>query len=71
MTPENFEQFCKDICGYCAAGAPVRQRTDTKDATGKGEWVHDTSVEIPGTLGKRMGHAFCLASNFRNKHGQA
>ena len=63
MTPENFEQFCKDICPHCASGAPVRWRDDSK------EWVHDTTITIPGTLGKRQGHAFCLASNFRNKHG--
>ena len=62
VTPENFDQFCKDICPQCAAGAPVRQRVDSL------EWVHDTAVEIPGTIGRRMGHAFCLASNFRNKH---
>lgn len=61
MTPENFEQFCKDICPHCAAGSSVRQRDDT------GEIVHDTSIAIPGTLGKRQGHAFCLASNFRKK----
>lgn len=64
MTPDNFEDFCRDICPHCKDDAAVRQREDTK------EWVHDTSVEIPGTLGKRMGHAFCLASNFRNKYGK-
>ena len=65
MTPENFEQFCKDICPHCAEGAPLRQRDDTR------EWVHDTTITLPAGIGKRMGHAFCLASNFRNKHGQS
>jgi hypothetical protein len=62
VTPENFEQFCKDICPHCANGSAVRLRLDSM------EWVHDTSIEIPGTLGKRQGHAFCLASNFRKKY---
>jgi hypothetical protein len=62
VTPENFDQFCKDICPHCAVGAVARQRADTQ------AWVHDTMVDLPGTIGKRMGHAFCLASNFRNKH---
>ena len=62
VTPENFAQFCKDICPQCAADAPLRQRADTS------EWVHDTAVDLPGTIGKRIGHSLCLASNFRNKY---
>lgn len=63
MTPENFEDFCKDICPHCKAGVVTRVRQDT------GEVVHDGSIEIAGMLGRRQSHAFCLASNFRKKYG--
>lgn len=61
MTRDEFDAICRDICPHCKADAPLRQRDDTK------EMVHDVTTEIPGTLGKRVGHAFCLASHFRNK----
>lgn len=62
MTPAEFTQRCKDLCPHCAAGAAVRQRLDTF------EFVHDTAVDIPGVIGKRMGHAYCTATEFRKAH---
>ena len=61
MTMAEYLDLCGDICPNCAKVASLRQREDTK------EWTHDINTEIPGTLGKRMVHAFCLASHFRNK----
>jgi len=55
----DFDTQCKALCKFCHDDAPLRQRADT------GEFVHDMSVEIPGTLGKRMGHVLCQANTFR------
>ncbi len=62
MTADEFEAKCKEACQYCHDGMAIRQREDTK------EWVHEGAVAIPGTLGKRMSHTVCLASDFRNEH---
>ncbi len=61
MTADEFDAKCKDLCQYCRDGMAMRQREDTK------EWVHEGAVAIPGTLGKRMSHTVCLASDFRNE----
>lgn len=61
MTRAEFEEKCQNLCPHCRDGIPVRQREDTK------EMVHDGAIQIPGTLGRRHSHAFCLASDFRNK----
>ena len=62
MTTDEFEVNCKEACQYCHDGMAIRQREDTR------EWVHEGAVAIPGTLGKRMSHTVCLASDFRNEH---
>ncbi len=62
MTADEFDEKCKESCQYCHDGMAIRQREDTK------EWIHEGAVAIPGTLGKRMSHTVCLASNFRNDH---
>jgi len=62
MTVDDVEAYCKQVCQYCHDGMAIRQREDTK------EWVHEGAVAIPGTLGKRMSHTVCLASDFRNEH---
>jgi hypothetical protein len=62
MTAVEFDEKCKDLCSFCKDGSVPRQRDDTK------EFVHDTAIPIPGTLGKRQGHAICLASDFRNQN---
>ena len=61
MSQSDFDRQCGELCKACRDGVAVRFRDDTK------EFVHDTSVEIPGTLGKRMGHMFCTASDFRKE----
>jgi hypothetical protein len=55
MTRDEFDQTCKDVCPHCNKGEKLRQREDTA------EWVHDVYVA------RGQGHAFCLASHFRNK----
>lgn len=62
MTPATFESECQKLCPYCKDGIPLRLRTDTN------EWVHDGAIAIPGTLGRRHSHAFCLANNFRKEN---
>ncbi len=62
MTADEFDAKCKELCQYCHDSMAIRQREDTK------EWVHEGAVAIPGTLGKRMSHTVCLASDFRNEH---
>jgi len=62
MTADEFDAKCKELCQYCHDGMAMRQRTDTS------EFVHEGAVAIPGTLGKRMSHTVCLASDFRNTH---
>ncbi len=62
MTADEFEVKCKELCQYCHDGMAIRQRDDTK------EFVHEGAVAIPGTLGKRMSHTLCMASNFRNEN---
>jgi len=61
MTVDEFDVKCKELCQYCRDGMAMRQRTDSL------EFVHEGAVAIPGTLGKRMSHTICLASNFRNE----
>jgi len=61
MTTDEFDEKCKELCQYCHDGMAMRQRTDSL------EFVHEGAVAIPGTLGKRMSHTICLASNFRNE----
>ena len=66
MTPEEFEAQCKELCPRCAAGDPVRLRTDT------GENVHDwayggTDPKTGKLVGR--GHGICLAHEFRKQHG--
>src|SRR5229473_7615137 len=60
MTADEFDAKCKELCQYCRDGMAMRQREDTR------EYVHEGVVAIPGTLGKRMSHTVCLASDFRN-----
>lgn len=64
MSQSDFDRKCGELCEACRAGVVVRRRSDT------GEFVHDTAVEIPGTLGKRMGHFFCTASDFRKENAR-
>lgn len=59
MTREQFESECQKLCLHCKDGICLRYRSDTN------EWVHDGAIQIPGTLGRRHSHAFCLASDFR------
>ena len=66
MSTEEFEAGCKELCPRCAAGDPIRLRSDT------GEIVHDWS--FGGTdpkTGKLIGngHGICLASEFRKEWG--
>ena len=62
MTQAEFDKQCRDLCPHCKDGIALRVRLDT------GEHVHDGSIQIPGTLGRRQSHAFCLASRFRNEN---
>jgi hypothetical protein len=60
VTRAEFDQQCRELCLHCKDGIALRVRLDT------GEHVHDGSIQIPGTLGRRHSHAFCLAHDFRN-----
>jgi hypothetical protein len=60
MTREEFETECRSICIHCREGIALRRRDDT------GEFVHDGTIQIPGTLGRRHSHTICLAHDFRN-----
>jgi hypothetical protein len=60
VTRAEFNEQCRKFCPHCGAIA-VRRREDTR------EWVHDGSIAIPGTLGKRWSHTICLANDFRNE----
>jgi hypothetical protein len=62
MTAVEFDEKCKALCQHCHDSMAIRQRDDTK------EWIHEGAIAIPGTLGKRMSHTVCLASDFRNEH---
>ena len=64
MTRDEFNAKCKDLCLHCAAGAVVRQRTDTR------EWVHDfASGDLADKpFGRRqIGHGICQAHQFRTE----
>lgn len=64
MMNDEFEAKCREICLHCAAGEPVRQRTDT------GEFVHDFSFGgVDPKIGRRtgMGHSICSAHDLRTQ----
>lgn len=62
MTRAEFDQKCAELCPHCKDGIALRYRGDTR------EFVHDGAIQIPGTLGRRQSHAFCLASDFRKEN---
>lgn len=64
MSQSDFDAKCGELCETCRKGVAVRFRDDTK------EFVHDSAVPIPGTLGFRMGHFYCTASDFRKENAR-
>ena len=56
MTRDEFEAEIKKQCAYCARGAPVRYRPETR------EYVHDNRAGIGFSI------TICRANMFRNEH---
>jgi hypothetical protein len=57
LTEDEFVEAVNGTCKHCAAGSPVRYRTETK------EYVHDWVGERGAA--RTMSHAFCLATGLR------
>ena len=57
LTEQEFHDAVGKTCKHCAAGNPVRYRSETK------EWCHD--IVIDRGAAKSYAHAFCLATGLR------